>query len=350
MLFNRVLELLGSAMHDGAPMRLARIFIAVGLLAGVLAARGWAAASSIEQIRISGKEYALVSDWAKASGFAPHWIRRDEIIELTGPAHRIQLQIHSPEAQIDGVQVRLLFPLVQKGESVWMAVLDLKSTFEPVLYPPRLRRGSLLKTICLDPGHGGKDPGFQVGSSKEKRLTLLFSQELESQLKRAGWKVSLTRSRDTFVELPSRPEIARHRKADLFVSLHFNATEASASSVKGVEVYCLTPAGAPSTNAGGEGGGAGWFAGNRYNEENMFLAYQLQKTLTREVPTEDRGVHRARFWVLRDAVMPAVLIEAGFLSHPMEGQRICSPGYRRQLANAIVNGLEAYRRGVQRGL
>ena len=200
-----------------------------------------------------------------------------------------------------------------------------------------------------DPGHGGKDPGFQVGSSTEKKLTLLLAEELQKQLKRAGWKVSITRSRDSFVELPSRPEIARRHRADLFVSLHFNATETSAGSVKGVEVYCLTPAGAPSTNAGGEGGGVGWFAGNRYNEENMFLAYQLQKSLTHDVSAEDRGVHHARFLVLRDAAMPAVLIEAGFLSHPIEGQRIASAGYRRQLAGAIVDGLEAYRRGVQRG-
>lgn len=332
-------------------MRLASPLIAVVLILRVCAPVCLrAATSSFELMRVSGRDYARVSDWARANDFATRWVKRDEAVELTNSAHRILLQIHSPEAQFDGVEVRLLFPLVQKGENVWIALLDLKSTFEPVLYPPKLKRGAVLKSICLDPGHGGKDPGFQVGNNKEKKLTLLFSEELQSQLKRAGWKVNLTRTRDTFVELPSRPELARRRRSDLFVSLHFNATEASANSVKGVEVYCLTPAGAPSTNAGGEGGGAGWFAGNRYNEENMFLAYQLQKNLTRKVAAEDRGVHRARFWVLRDAVMPAVLIEAGFLSHPVEGQRIASTLYRRQLAGAIVAGLEAYRRVVQRGL
>jgi N-acetylmuramoyl-L-alanine amidase len=325
------------------------LFLMVLLISVAAPVRASGASPAIEQMRIAGKEYARLSDWARANDFILRWLKRDETIELSNSAHRIQLQIHSPDAQIDGVEVRLLFPLVQKGESVWMALQDLKSTFEPVLSPPRLRRGTALKTVCLDPGHGGKDPGFQVGSSKEKKFTLLFSQELQSQLKRAGWNVSLTRSRDTFVELPTRPDIARQRRADLFVSLHFNATQAAASTVKGVEVYCLTPPGAPSTNAGGEGGGAGWFAGNHYNDENMFLAYELQKTLTREVPVEDRGVHRARFWVLRDAVMPAVLIEAGFLSHPVEGRKISSSSYRRQLATAIVDGLDAYRRGVQRG-
>lgn len=307
-----------------------------------------AVAQPIEEARIAGKEYARLSDWAKGHEFAVRWVKHDETVELSNSAARLLLQIHSPEAQINGVQVRLLFPLVQKGEAVWISELDLKTTFQPVLLPPRLKRGGTLRTICLDPGHGGKDPGFRVGSNQEKRFTLLLAQELQTQLKHAGWKVSMTRSRDTFVELPTRPEIARRRRADLFISLHFNATEASANSVQGAEVYCLTPAGAPSTNAGGEGAGAGWFSGNRYNDENMFLAYELQKTLTRKVAVEDRGVHRARFWVLRDATMPSVLIEAGFLSHPLEGGKIAKAGYRRQLANAIVEGVSAYRSVLER--
>jgi N-acetylmuramoyl-L-alanine amidase len=303
-----------------------------------------------EKVRIGGKEYAQLSDWAKRKNFAVHWLKKDEVLELSSSTTKILLQIHSPEAQINGVEVRLLFPLVQQGEVVWISSLDLTGTFEPVLSPPRLKRGGQLRSICLDPGHGGKDPGNQVGSSQEKKFTLLLSQELQAQLKRAGWKVNLTRSRDDFVELPSRPDIARRRKSDLFISLHFNSVPASASSVKGAEVYCLTPAGAPSTNAGGEGGGAGSFLGNRYNDENMFLAYQIQRTLTQRVPSEDRGVHRARFWVLRDAAMPAVLVEAGFLSHPLEGQRISTPAYRRQLASAIVDGLAAYKSVMERGL
>lgn len=310
----------------------------------------YGASHSVEEIRISGREYSRLSDWAKKNDFTVRWTKREEALELSNSAARILLQIHSPEAHVDGVEVRLLFPLIQQGEAVWISSMDLKTTFEPLLFPPRLRRGAQLRSICLDPGHGGKDPGNQVGASQEKKLTLLLSQELQSQLKRAGWKVSLTRSRDNFVELPSRPEIARRRKADLFISVHFNSIATSASSVKGAEVYCLTPAGAPSTNAGGEGSGAGWFAGNRYNDENMLLAYELQKNLTRKVPVDDRGVHRARFWVLRDAVMPAVLIEAGFLSNPAEGHKIASPAYRRQLAGAIVEGLSAYRSAMERGL
>ena len=332
-------------------MRCVPTSILAALLMGIGAA--WPClmeASPIEHVRIAGKEYARLSDWAKSNEFGLRWLKRDETIELLNSSTRIQLQIHSPEAQPNGVEVRLLFPLVAQGETVWISQADLNSNFVPVLAPPRLKRGSALRSICLDPGHGGKDPGNQVGSSQEKKFALLLALELQAQLKRAGWQVTLTRTRDNFIELPTRPEIARNRKADLFLSLHFNSIGPSANSVKGAEVYCLTPAGAPSTNAGGEGGGAGWFAGNRYNDENMYLAYQLQKALTRKVSVEDRGVHRARFWVLRDAVMPAALIEAGFLSHPVEGHKITSSTYRKQLAGAIVDGLGAYKSAMERRL
>jgi N-acetylmuramoyl-L-alanine amidase len=234
--------------------------------------------------------------------------------------------------------------LATRNDAIFISKLDVQTTFQPLLAPPKRR--AVLNSICLDPGHGGKDPGFRVGANQEKKYTLLLAQELREQLKRAGWKVALTRGHDTFVELSERPDVARRKHADLFLSLHFNAVQSSANSVQGAEVYCLTPAGAPSTNAGGEGGGEGWFNGNRYNDQNVVLAYQLQKALTRSLGVEDRGVHRARFAVLRDATMPAALIEAGFMSHPEEGRKIFSAEYRRQIARAIVEGLNAYRQSV----
>src|SRR6266853_5055215 len=140
-------------------------------------------AQRIEETRINGKEYARLSDSAQGHDFALRWAKRDETVELSNSAARIVLQIHSPEAQVNGVEVRLLFPLVQKGEAVWISQLDLKTSFEPVLFPPMLRRGGAVKSICLDPGHGGKDPG---SSSQEKKYTLLLAQELQAQLKHAG--------------------------------------------------------------------------------------------------------------------------------------------------------------------
>lgn len=302
-----------------------------------------ATAQAAAHIRIEGRDYVRITDWARENNLGIQWIKREEIVQASNTRMNVRLEVHSPEAQINGIAVRLLFPLAQHVDGIYLSRLDAETTFAPVLSPPKGRGRPSIKTICLDPGHGGKDPGNCVGSNQEKRYTLLLAQELRDQLKHAGFSVSLTRTRDTFLELPDRPEIARRRKADLFISLHFNAAQASPGTVQGAEVYCLTPATAPSTNARGEGGGAGWFAGNHFNDQNMFLAYQVQKALTREVGIDDRGVHRARFAVLRDASRPAILIEAGFMSHPSEGRKIFSATYRREIAHAIADGIMSYK-------
>ena len=158
--------------------------------------------------------------------------------------------------------------------------------------------------------------------------------------------MTLTRSADAFVELPARAALARKRRADLFVSLHFNAFDGPRSEAQGCETYCLTPAGAPSTNTRGEGDSR-WVTGNGYDEKSMLLAYHVQKSLLKCLPVQDRGVKRARYRVLSDAPMPAILVEGGFLSHPQEGQRILDPNYRRQMARAIVDGILAYQRTVK---
>jgi N-acetylmuramoyl-L-alanine amidase len=300
-----------------------------------------------EAVQVSAPSYVRLVDWAKANGFNSRWLKPEETILLSRNGSKLVMTVDSREAQINGVQVWLLLPVVARYRSLCVAQLDVDRTLRPLLSPPRAQSGTKIRTICLDPGHGGKDPGNQVGSNQEKHFTLLLAQEVRSELARAGIKATLTRTTDTFVDLPTRPELAKRRGTDLFVSLHFNAADAGRSTVQGAEVYCLTPVGASSTNARGEGAGAGWFTGNQHDDQNLCLAYQVQKSLTRNLAVADRGVRRARFAVLRDAVMPAVLIEAGFMSNPAEGRKIFTSEYRQKMARAIVDGLLAYKRAVE---
>lgn len=300
--------------------------------------------------RVSGPAYVRLTDWARSHEFEFRWLKKDETLQLTRQSAKLQFAVDSNDADINGVGVRLSFPVAIRDGVPCLSQLDAQMTLNPILFPPRSRRGTSVTRICLDPGHGGIDSGNRVGTHQEKAYTLLLAQELAAQLTRAGYKVTLTRTSDKFIELPDRAEIAKRRSADLFISLHFNSAPNSGNTVRGSEVYCMTPVGAPSTNARGEGSNAGWYPGNRSNDKNVFLAYQLQKALTKSLSTEDRGLHRARFAVLRDATMPAVLIEAGFMSNPSEGRKIFDGGYRRQIAKAIVDGISAYRKGVeQRG-
>jgi N-acetylmuramoyl-L-alanine amidase len=307
--------------------------------------RARAESGAAATVSILGRQYIRLSDWAQKSGLQVRWVKQDETLEASNSKFKIRFRVNSSESDVNGISVRLLFPVAMHNGAAYLTQLDAETTFRPILFPPVNRGGQKVKTICLDPGHGGNDPGNRNAGREEKNLALLLAQELSAQLTKAGFKVSLTRTSDKKIELPMRPELAKRRGADLFVSLHFNSFPDK--SVQGAEVYALTPAGAPSSNARGEGAGAGAFAGNKSNDKNMFLAYQVQKSLTKNLPVEDRGVHRARFWVLRDAVMPSVLIEAGFLSHPVEGKKIADPAYRRQMARAIAEGVVAYKRQVE---
>ena len=298
--------------------------------------------------RLHDTGYVRLAEWARWQGLGWRWLKRDESFLLTNRTTRLQFAVDSREARVNGLQVWLLYPLATRAGDWYVSQLDVEATLRPLLSPGLSPPGKRLKTICLDPGHGGRDPGNRLPGRQEKDYTLRLALELRDQLKQAGFKVLLTRTSDSFVERSDRPEFARRANADLFVSLHFNATESGRGEARGSEVYCLTPAGAASTNARGEGVQTGAFPGNRTNGKNLLLAYQIQKALLRVLQSDDRGVRRARFEVLREATMPAVLIEAGFLSHPEEGKKIFTAEYRRQMARAITEGIQNYKQAVER--
>jgi len=227
-----------------------------------------------------------------------------------------------------------------------VAQLDFTKTIAPLVFAPTTRKK--ITTIVLDPGHGGKDTGNRVGGRffghSEKTYTLLLAQELRDQLKAVGFNVILTRNQDTFVELPVRPDIANRKHADLFVSLHFNATSSGQAEVSGTETYCITPVGASSSNAQGEGAGYGATPANVNEKPSLLLAYQVQKALIKNLGAADRSVRRARFAVLRDCEMPAILVESGYMTHPVEGKKIFDAAYRKQIAAAMVKGIVNYQK------
>ncbi len=291
---------------------------------------------------INGHAYQLLTDWADANGFRIVSHRGDEVV-LTNRTVRLVFDKGSHTAAINGVNVALSFPVAADKGQFSIAQLDLARTVEPLVFAPKFP-GKKISTIVLDPGHGGKDPGNRVAGRNEKTATLALAQELGGQLKASGFKVILTRTKDKFVELPVRPDIANRANADLFVSLHFNATTSGKADVSGPETYCITPVGAASSNAQGEGANYGGTPANLSEKKSLLLAYQVQRALVKNLEVEDRSVRRARFAVLRDAEMPAILIESGYMTHPVEGKKIFDAGYRKQLAAAIVKGILNYQK------
>jgi N-acetylmuramoyl-L-alanine amidase len=315
--------------------------VVVVLLCTLLALAAPAArAQPLETVSLFGHNYVRLHDLARAAGLQIVWVQRDKVLDLSDHARRLEFTTDSAVASVNGVNVWLSFPVVESAGVPYVSYLDWQTTLQPLLSASS-GPGSI-HLVVIDPGHGGRDTGNRCGGENEKKYTILLALELRDQLKKAGIKAVLTRTTDTYVDLDDRPAMARALGADLFISLHFNASEEDPRDVQGIETYCLTPVGASSTNSRGEGAGSPATDGNHNNAKNLRLAYAIHRSLTRTLGVEDRGVRRARFEVLRDATVPAILIEGGYMSHPQEGRKIFSAAYRKQMAHAIVNGILAY--------
>ncbi|HTR43854.1 MAG TPA: N-acetylmuramoyl-L-alanine amidase [Pseudomonadales bacterium] len=310
----------------------------------------------VKAVSFNGQYYVPLAEFARANGFSMASVRRgEEVVLVSKGGARLVFDVNSAQAQIAGVNVRLSFPVAADHGQLLVSQLDIDTALRPLIYAqkPSARR---ITTICIDPGHGGKDPGNRVGGGiwghSEKTYTLALAMELQKQLQRAGFRVILTRSRDAYVDLPARPATANSAGADLFISLHFNATPVDKADISGPETYCITPVGAPSSNAHGESGefsataGLGPTTANRDENKSLLLAYVMEKSLVLNLHANDRGVRRARFAVLRDATMPAILIEGGYMTHPVEGKKIFDSTYRSELAAAIVKGVLAYQKAM----
>lgn len=313
------------------------------LLFAALLANARVPVQKLERTVVSGSDYIRLDDWADGAGFAMKWMKREGIVELTGSSARLNFCVDSRRAEICGVNVWLSMPVVNRGGVAMISLVDACTTIEPILFPQK--SDARLKTICLDPGHGGKDKGEISGHNYEKTYTLLLARDVAEQLKQLGFNVMLTRESDSFVELPDRTLKARRRGADLFVSLHYNSAE---NNIRGLEVYCLAPAGVNSSNEGGGRAPRLPEAGNAHDSQNALLAYEVEKSVTSGTRIEDRGVKRSRFEVLREASMPAILVEGGFMSNASDARNIYDPLFRKRMARAIVDGIVAYKKTVER--
>jgi N-acetylmuramoyl-L-alanine amidase len=252
------------------------------------------------------------------------------------------LAIGSHEATWNGVEIDLGFePQLIDGE-VFLHGLDLQKNLEPLLCGPPLTFGTN-RVIVIDPGHGGLNTGTHsvLDGRFEKEFTLAWAEQLKPQLETNGWTVFLTRTNDSEVSLANRVAFAEAHHADIFISLHFNSA-APDTSQAGIETYCLTPTGMPSTLTRGYTDlWSEHFPNNAFDVENLALAVHLQAALLHATGAEDRGVRRARFMgVLVGQKRPAVLIEAGYLSSPAEAEKIESAAYRQKLAETVAAALK----------
>lgn len=261
--------------------------------------------------------------------------------ELVAGAQRFAFQADSRTAWWNSLELMLGFAPLVAGGQIYLHKFDLEKNVAPLL-SPAARIAKADRLVVIDAGHGGGNTGTRsaLDGSQEKDYTLDWALRLAPLLEQAGWRVLLTRTNDVELTLPERVDFTVSNRADLFLSLHFNAS-GGGSTQSGIETYCLTPSGLPSNlTRDSDDDVRQVFPNNSFDQENVQWATRLHSSLLKFTDANDRGVRRARFMgVLRQQRCPAVLIEGGYLSNPEEARRIASGGYRQRLAEAVAAAL-----------
>lgn len=192
--------------------------------------------------------------------------------------------------------------------------------FVTLINIPQLDTSNLRnKTIVLDPGHGGRDPGAVAFGLRESDIVLDISLILENKLKEAGANVIMTRRTDTFVSLSQRRTVANNNSTDAFVSLHINSS--TASTAHGTETY--------------------WNR-NHAASSSKRLADSVHNQLILKLGTRNRGVREGNFEIIQHNQKPSILVELGFISNRNEATRMGSKDFQEEAAQAIVEGLVDY--------
>ncbi len=300
--------------------------------------------------QLGGIAYLDAIEFAKKLGLKATWLKKNERLALTDKDTRIELETDSREISVNGVRVFMGEGARLQNGRLRISKIDADRLLAPLIKPGAgVSRIPPLRVIALDAGHGGRDPGKENRSLKvnEKTFTLDVAQRLEKLIEAQGYKVVQTRTKDVYVELGERAEIATRAGADLFISIHFNSVGGDTQRVSGTETYTMTPQFQRSTiDNTRDAGDAIANPGNGNDHWNALAGYHLHRALLNDLKTFDRGLKRGRLAVLRLATCPAVLVEAGYLSNNAEAKKIATAAYRQQIAEALADGVKAYAAGL----
>jgi len=176
------------------------------------------------------------------------------------------------------------------------------------------------KTVVLDAGHGGRDRGGSYGKVYEKWLALDTALRVEKKLRNKGFRTVMTRRSDKFISLSGRAKLGNRYANSIFISIHYNFTWKK--NVSGLETFYCSRASKP-------------------------LAEAVQRGMLKRVKSVDRGVKYARYYVIRHAKNPSILVEGGFVSNSRERGRTKEGWYREAIANGIVDGVVSFKKSAR---
>lgn len=303
-----------------------------------------------DEFQLEGRPYVDLSSLGTSVGMQSYWLQGEpKIYRLRSQWTVLDFELNSRRMTINGMPVYLGYSARSWQNQLAIAKADVRHVLEPIVTPQLFSPRPALRRIVLDAGHGGKDMGAEARAYglAEKTLALDVTLRLKRLLESQGYTVILTRSGDEKIELRERSKRSNLAQADLFISIHFNA--APSTTAAGYETFALTPVGQRSTSAGtSRASDHEVFRGNAQDPWNMLAAYQIQRSLIRQLGGPDRGVKRARWAVLKDLECPGVLVELGFLSHAPTARSLREDATLERLALALQDGILSYRQRLAR--
>lgn len=219
--------------------------------------------------------------------------------------------------------------------------------------------------IVIDAGHGGKDPGAMSNGVKEKDIVLAVSKKLAKSLSDKGYRVYLTRDSDIFLTLEQRTRIADKKNAKIFISLHCNAApnDKQAKILHGIETFFLQKTRDARSQSVAARENASVLQGADKKSKQVIvdsvlsgpkiilshkLAIDIQNNITEQTNSNNGSIKSAPFWVLVGASRPSILVELGYLTHPVERENLLDSSYQEKLADGIADGIYRYQKNRQK--
>jgi N-acetylmuramoyl-L-alanine amidase len=321
------------------------LLLALGLGLAV-PAQAPAQVRSLRALTYAGKRYVALKDLAGMYGL-PLSSPGPKVLLIRGQYLSLQFTTDGRQATINGSLVWLHAPVTKIRNEWHISDADAQFVIDPLVRPSAYLSTRGTRTVVLDAGHGGKDPGaVSRNGLHEKALVLDIALRVRAHLAAAGVRVVMTRDKDHFWTLEDRPFLAARGGGDAFVSIHLNSV--ATRTVQGIETFVTPSEHYPPTAESRLTGRYPAVPNNRFNHSNTVLGHQIQKALVGITRADDRGLKRARFVVLKNSAMPAALVECGFLSNPQEEQKLSTPSYRETVAQGIAQGILNYLAMVNR--
>lgn len=209
--------------------------------------------------------------------------------------------------------------------------LDVVQVIEPILRPTYIANRSAVRTVVIDPAHGGHDTGTVTPYAREADVALVVATKLGAELKKRGYEVVFTQEQNQYQSPQARVDKANAAPAAIFVSLHLNSGR---SDMKGAQTYTVAPAGKNEKP----------LPGHEFSQASMALAMAVQSSLVEKAGAEDGGCRRAHFSPLNSLRCPSVMVELGFATHPEEGTRLSTEEYQLKLVEALAMGIDSFSR------